>query len=190
MKAFSFLSQIAECVCPSDSLTSAGSLVFLRKDFTSLSFCSASSAYSSCSKIVGVAMGSSNSTNASAIYSPHISSIHSSKSSSFLASSGTLRHLERLSSRKLLPGTCFSVNKNNRIAAIQRLMVAKGCKLGLLSIPLMYFASTSTTRFLTAYKCNRTAHIALNSPNSSIFACEYRACTSFQLIDPKQLTLL
>ena len=190
MKAFSFLSRIAECVCPGDSLTSAGGLAFLRKDFTSLSFCSASSACSSCLKIVGVAAGSSNSANASATYSPHASSIHSSKSSSSSVSSGALGRLERPSGGKLLPGTCFSVNENNRIAAIQRLMVAEGCKSGLLSIPLMYFASTSTTRFLTAYKCNRTARIALNSPNSSIFACEYRACTSFQLIDPKRLTLL
>ena len=169
MKAFSFLSRIMECICPGDSLTSTDGLTFLRKDFTSLSFCSASSACSSYSKIVGVATESLN----SAIYSPHILFIHSSKSSSSSVSLGTLRCLERPSDGKLLPGTCFSVNENNRIAAIQRLIVAKGCKLGLLSIPLMYFVSTLTTRFLTMYKCNQTARIALNSLNSSIFTCEY-----------------
>ena len=190
MKAFSFLSQIMECICPSNSLTSANGLAFLRKDFTSLSFCSTSSTCSSYLKIVGVAMESSNSTNASTTYSPHASSIHSLKSSSSSVSSGALGHLKRPSSRKLLPGICFSINENNRIAVIQWLMMVKSCKSGLLSIPLMYFVSTLTTRFLTTYKCNWTACIALNSLNSSILACEYQACTLFQLIDLKQLTLL
>ena len=169
IKAFSFLSQIMECIYPSDSLTSTDGLAFLKKDFTSLSFCLASSACSSCQKIVGIATESSN----SAIYSPHMLSIHFSKLSSSSASLSALGCLKRLSGGKLLPRIYFSVNENNRIATIQQLMMAKGYKLGLLSIPLMYFASTSTTRFLTTYKCNQTICIVLNSLNSLIFAYKY-----------------
>jgi hypothetical protein len=43
----------------------------------------------------------------------------------------------------------MSLNKNKRIPVIHQLIVVFGCKSGLLIIPLMYFASTSTVRFFT-----------------------------------------
>jgi hypothetical protein len=43
----------------------------------------------------------------------------------------------------------MSLNENKRNPAIHQLIVVFGCKSGLLIIPLMYFASTSTVRFFT-----------------------------------------
>src|SRR6267154_2949653 len=86
----------------------------------------------------------------------------------------------------LAAGTCTSLKENRSIPAIHRLMVALGCVSGLLIIPLIYFASTSTVRFDIPKMNTRIARRARKSPYSSSFACEYRLSTSLSAIELKR----
>ena len=61
------------------------------------------------------------------------------------------------------------VKWNRRIEMIQGFMLADRARLGFTSIPLMYLASTSTTKFLTLIRYALRECNAQNSPYSSSF---------------------
>jgi len=73
---------------------------------------------------------------------------------------------------------------NIKVAAIHQFIVAFGCKSGLLSIPLMYCTSTSTTDSFAPINQSFVAFRAQNKPYNSNFDCEYLEICSFYAIDP------
>jgi hypothetical protein len=73
---------------------------------------------------------------------PYKLSKSKSSSSGLGTSPGCGRRRERPSGPCIVPGTKWNV----KIDRIQRLMLAPGLRSGLDNIPLMYLASTSTTR--------------------------------------------
>ena len=65
-------------------------------------------------------------------------------------------------------------------------MLADRVKLGFASIPLMYLASTSTTRFLTPIRYALRERKAWNRPYSSSFGCEKWDLQLFRVIELNQ----
>ena len=68
---------------------------------------------------------------------------------------------------------------------IQRFMLVDGVRSGFASIPLMYLASTSTTKFLTLIRYALRERNALNRPYNSSFGWEKRDLWLLSVIEPK-----
>ena len=68
---------------------------------------------------------------------------------------------------------------------IQWFMLADGARLGFASIPLMYLASTSTTKFPTPMRYALRECNAQNRPYSSSFGWEKWDLQSLSVIEPK-----
>ena len=64
-------------------------------------------------------------------------------------------------------------------------MLVDGARSGFASIPLMYLASTSTTKFLTPIRYALSDHRAQNRPYSSSFGWGKQDSQSLSVIDPK-----
>ena len=77
------------------------------------------------------------------------------------------------------------VKWNSRMKTIQQFMLVDRVKLGFASIPLMYLASTSTTRFLTLMRYALRERNTWNSLYSSSFSWEKWDLWSLSVIEPK-----
>ena len=120
-----------------------------------------------------ISLNSSKSRGSSCCPSAYINSggpLGSSSNSSEFANSGSpgyLSLLESPSGPNVSPDLCLNVKWNISIFSIHLLIVALGPALGLLSIPLIYFASVSTMSFLQPINQYRISSSALSKPNSS-----------------------
>ena len=68
---------------------------------------------------------------------------------------------------------------------IQQFMLVDGVRSGFTSIPLMYLASTSTTKFLTLIRYALSERNAWNRPYSLSFGWEKQDLQLLSVIEPK-----
>ena len=105
------------------------------------------------------------------IQNTYTTSIHSLKLSSLTGSLSAPCLLDNLSVHvNSVTSTYLNLKSNNNMLAIHLLIVAFGYMSGLLTMPLMYTVSISTTKFFTLIMYNYTALNALNNLNSFTFS--------------------
>ena len=103
---------------------------------------------------------------------PYNSSIQSSSASGSGLLPGCGGHRDRPSRPCMVPGTWTSLKWKVRIVRIQWLVLVLGIRSGLANIHLIYWASTSITRFRMLIKYNFSRHSERYKPYNSSFSWE------------------